>query len=158
LPIIYSENEKQEYIKHIINVESEVKFVKNLEKYIENKEVKNEWMFSKIDESLDKFYIPYFYRKENIYRKFFPDFIFWIKNGDNYKIIFIDPKGTSNAEYQNKIDEFEKLFLESNGTQKIFEYKKFKVSFDLKMIANDVNTVGEKYEKYWLGDKDFSFI
>jgi len=56
------------------------------------------------------------------------------------------------------IDEFEKLFLDENKKTKIFEYKDFKVSFDLKMIAKDVNTVGEKYEKYWLGDEDFSFV
>ena len=80
------------------------------------------------------------------------------KNESNYKIVFVDPKGTSNAEYQNKIDEFEKLFLDENGQTKIFEYKNFKVSFELKMIAKDVNTVGEKYEKYWLGDEDFSFV
>ncbi len=158
LPLIYFENEKQEYIKHIVNVKSEVKFIKNLEKFVKNNNIKKEWMFSKIDESLDKFYIPYFYRKENIYRKFFPDFIFWIKDKNNYKIVFIDPKGTSNAEYQNKIDEFEKLFLEENGDRKIFKYKNFEVVFDLKMIAKDINTVGEKYEKYWLGEKDFSFI
>lgn len=158
LPFIYSENEKQEYIKHIINIESEVKFIKNLENFIKNYTISNKWMFSKIDESLDKFYIPYFYRKENIYRKFFPDFIFWIENNNNYKIVFVDPKGTSNAEYQNKIDEFEKLFLEENGNQKIFTYKNLNITFELKMIAKDVNTVGEKYEKYWLGEEDFSFI
>ncbi len=161
LPLIYSENEKQEYIKHIIDVPSEVKFIKNLEKFIKENdsenEVENKWMFSKIDEGLDTFHIPYFYKKDNIYRKFFPDFIFWVKAGNDYKIVFVDPKGTSNADYQNKIDEFEKLFLE-NGKQKIFEYKNFKVSFDLKMIAKDVNAVGDKYEKYWLGDEDFSFV
>ena len=158
LPLMYSENEKQEYIKHIIDVPSEVKFVQNLERFISENKIENEWMFLKIDESLDKLHIPYFYKKENIYRKFFPDFIFWIKNGDDYKIIFVDPKGTNYAEYQNKIDEFERLFLEKNGKQKKFEYKNFKISFDLKMIANDINKVAEKYEKYWLGENDYSFI
>lgn len=157
LPLIYSEKEKVEYIKHIIEVESEVKFIKSLEKHI--KEVKPDcnWMFSKIDQNLDTFHIPYFYKKENIYRKFFPDFIFWIKKDDNYTIVFVDPKGTSNADYQNKVDEFEKLFLE-NGQAKIFTYKNFKITFDLKLVASDVNSVSDKYEKYWLGNNDFNFL
>jgi len=158
LPLIYSEKEKVEYIKHIINVKSEVRFIKNLERFIKNNTLETEWMFSKIDETLDKFYIPYFYKKENVYRKFYPDFIFWIKKGNNYKIIFVDPKGTSNADYQNKVDEFEKLFLERDGIPKVFRYKSFKIVFDLKLIAKDVNAVGEKYEKYWLGENDFSFL
>lgn len=157
LPLIYSDKEKVEYIKHIIEVESEVKFIKSLEKHI--KEVKPDcnWMFSKIDQNLDTFHIPYFYKKENIYRKFFPDFIFWIKKDDNYKIVFVDPKGTSNADYQNKVDEFEKLFLE-NGQAKIFTYKNFKITFELKLVASDVNSVSDKYEKYWLGNNDFNFL
>lgn len=157
LPLIYSDKEKVEYIKHIIEVESEVKFIKSLEKHI--KEVKPDcnWMFSKIDQNLDTFHIPYFYKKENIYRKFFPDFIFWIKKDDNYTIVFVDPKGTSNADYQNKVDEFEKLFLE-NGQAKIFTYKNFKITFDLKLVAVDVNSVSDKYEKYWLGNNDFNFL
>jgi type III restriction enzyme len=157
LPLIYSDKEKVEYIKHIIEVESEVKFIKNLEKHIKENKPDCNWMFSKIDQNLDSFHIPYFYKKENIYRKFFPDFIFWIKKDENYKIVFVDPKGTSNADYQNKVDEFEKLFLE-NGQAKIFTYKNFKITFDLKLVAVDVNSVSDKYEKYWLGNNDFNFL
>ncbi len=157
LPIIYSEKEKIEYIKHVIEVTSEVTFIKNLEKHLESNKPDCDWMFSKLDQNLDSFHLPYFYKKENIYRKFFPDFIFWIKKDNNYRIIFIDPKGTTNADYQNKVDEFEKLFSE-NGKAKVFKYKNFKITFDLKLVAQDVNNVSEKYEKYWLGNKDFGFL
>jgi superfamily II DNA or RNA helicase len=157
LPLIYSENEKVEYIKHIIDVPSEVQFIKNLEKHIKENKPDCQWMFSKIDQNLDTFHIPYFYKKENIYRKFFPDFIFWMKKDESYKIVFVDPKGTSNADYQNKVDEFEKLFFE-NEQAKVFEYKNFIITFDLKLVASDVNSVSDKYEKYWLGNNDFSFL
>jgi hypothetical protein len=149
LPLIYSEKEKVEYIKHIIEVESEVKFIKNLEKHIKENKFDCSWMFSKIDQNLDNLHIPYFHKKENIYRNFFPDFIFWIKKDKDYKIVFVDPKGTSNADYQNKIDEFERLFLENEKT-KVFTYKNFKITFDLKLVADDINKVSDKYEKYWL--------
>ena len=51
----------------------------------------------------------------------------------------------------------EKLFYE-NGQAKIFTYKNFTIYFDLKLIASDVNSVSDKYEKYWLGNNDFSFL
>jgi len=156
LPLIYSEKEKIDYIKHITKIESEVKFIKNLEEHIKKNKLSCKWMFSKIDESIDKFSIPYF-SKENFYRKFFPDFIFWIKKDENYKIIFVDPKGTSNADYQKKVDGFEKLFLEKEE-KKVFKYKNFKIKFDLKLVANDVNSVSDKYRKYWIGGNDFGFL
>lgn len=157
LPLIYSPKEKIKYIKHIINIESEVKFIENLETYIQNNDIKNEWMFSKIDESKDTFHIPYFYKKENIYRKFFPDFVFWINNWKDYNIVFLDPKWTSRTDYENKVDEFEKLFFE-NGKPKVFNEKWFNITFDLKLIAQDTNQVGDKYKNYWLSQWDFSFL
>jgi hypothetical protein len=80
-----------------------------------------------------------------------------MKKDESYKIVFVDPKGTSNADYQNKVDEFEKLFFE-NEQAKVFEYKNFIITFDLKLVASDVNSVSDKYEKYWLGNNDFSFL
>lgn len=160
LPLIYSTEEKVEYIKHIIKVPSEVRFIENLDKYLSNNsnKIKNEWMFSKIDESLDKkMGIPYFYTKYNSYRDFYPDFIFWIRKDNEYKIVFVDPKGTSRTDYENKVDEFEKLFFE-NGQPKVFKYKNFNITFDLKLIAEDINSISEKYKEYWLGENDFSFL
>lgn len=41
--------------------------------------------------------------------------LFWIKKGNDYKIIFVDPKETSHTYYENnKIDDFEKLFPDLN--------------------------------------------
>jgi len=161
LPLIYSTNEKVDYIKHVIKIPSEVKFIENLEIFINNNKdkIKYQWMFSKIDESFDsKMGIPYFDEEANDYRNFYPDFIFWIKKENNdYKIVFIDPKGTKNSTYQNKVDGFEELFLE-NGKQKVFKYKDFNITFDLKLVAEDINSVGGKYKKYWLSDNDFSFL
>ena len=158
LPLICSQNEKIDYINHIIFNNSEVKFISALAKHLkENTNVIN-FMFSKIDESLDKMGMPYFYRKENRYREFFPDFIFWLKNGSNYRIIFIDPKGTSHTDYENKVDDFEKLFLNNDGTAKIFTYNNLNITFDLRLYANDINAVGEKYQKYWYSHNDFNFL
>jgi len=158
MPVIYSTNEKVDYIKHIIKVESEVKFLKNLENFIKNNEIKNEWMFSKIDESVDKkMGIPYFNYENNSYNFFYPDFIFWIKDKNNYKIVFVDPKGTEQTAYEQKVDEFETLFYE-DGKPKVFQYKNFNIIFDLKLVTNDINSVSDKYKKFWIGENDFSFL
>ena len=159
MPLIYSEKQKDKYIQHIINVPGETKFIKNLEDYTSGKSFNCEWMFSKIDDSLDKIFIPYFYKKDNTYRNFYPDFIFWIKKNNEYKIIFVDPKGTEHTDYQYKVDGFEELFL-SNTKPKVFKHNDFdfNITFDLKLIAKDINNVSGKYKDYWLHEDDFSFL
>lgn len=157
MPLIYSTKHKDKYLRHIIDAPSEINFIKNLEGHITNKPVGFNWMFSKINESLDKIFIPYFHKKDNSYRNFYPDFIFWLPNGNNYKIIFIDPKGTAHTDYQNKVDGFEYLFYSDKKPRK-FSHGKFNVTFDLKLVTDDVNKISGKYEKYWLDAKDFSFL
>src|SRR5574343_390909 len=155
LPLIYSEIERVEYIKHVINIQSEVEFIKNLEDYISGKVFDFQWMFSKVDESIDKkLGMPYF-TNENFYKDFYHDFIFWIKKGDNYKIVFIDPKGGVSAVSQKKMDGFKKLF-EENGKLKEFSYKNFNITFELYFVGE--NEGGEAYEKYWIKQGEFSFL
>ncbi len=49
-----------------------MKFIQDLEKYINRENISSEWIFSKIDETFDEEVgIPYFYRKDNRYRNFF---------------------------------------------------------------------------------------
>ncbi len=64
LPLILSEDEKVDYITHIIKTESEVKFIEVLESYLSRDDNKFKsfdwWMFSKIDNYLDEIYIPYY--------------------------------------------------------------------------------------------------
>lgn len=158
LPLVYSTKEKVEYIKHIIKVDSEVKFIENLINYVENHKYENDWMFCKIDESIDNIHIPYYNKEANKYSRFYPDFIFWINRGDDYKIVFVDPKGTSHTDYLNKVDEFERIFTD-DGVPKEYSYKNFRITFDLKLIADDKSSVaGKKYEDYWLDNEDFRFL
>lgn len=155
LPLIYSDVGRVEYIKHIIKIESEVAFVKNLEQFISGKSFDFEWMFSKVDESLDKkLGMPYF-SNENFYKDFYPDFIFWIKKGNNYRIVFIDPKGGVSAASQKKIDGFKKLF-EEHEKPKEFIYKDFTITFELYFVGE--NQGGELYEKYWITQNEFNFF
>lgn len=65
---------------------------------------------SKIDETLDEVYIPYYRPKTNRTEKLKPDFIFWLKKGNDYTILFIDPKGTEYTDAYRKIDGYSKIF------------------------------------------------
>ncbi|OEG70482.1 hypothetical protein ATZ36_00870 [Candidatus Endomicrobiellum trichonymphae] len=96
-----------------------MKFIQNLEKYVNRENISSEWIFSKIDETLDEeIGIPHFYRKDNRYRIFFLISSFGI-------------------DCENKIDDFEKLFLNLN-TPHI--YKGLSIKFDLRFYNDDTKS------------------
>jgi len=107
IPIALSESEKADYIQHIIKYKSEVDFINELDRYLQNEnnffKQFDWWFFSKIDETLDEVYIPYYNPKTNRIDKFKPDFIFWLKKANEYLILFIDPKGTEHTDAYRKI-------------------------------------------------------
>ncbi len=83
IPLIISENEKVDYLNHIIDVESEVRFIEQLEEYLQQDDNVFKqfdwWMFSKLDQTLDEVHVPYYSPKENNMARFKPDFIFWLQ-------------------------------------------------------------------------------
>lgn len=92
-PILETDNQFKEYVRNIITEPSEILFLNNLNS---NKSVLDKydwWYFSKLVENVDEIYIPYFDTEKQEYRKFYPDFIFWLKKDEKYIIKFIDPKG-----------------------------------------------------------------
>ncbi|MEM5874807.1 MAG: DEAD/DEAH box helicase family protein [Candidatus Aenigmatarchaeota archaeon] len=150
-PLILSEREKIDYIKHIIKTKSEVEFIKKLEKFVKNNSDKlnfDWWLFSKIDESLDKIYIPYYEPEANQIREFYPDFIFWFKRGNDYYIIFVDPKGISHTEFEHKVDGFKAIF-ESSDSPKVFNFENLKIKVFLCLFTEDKNLLSEGYRRYW---------
>ncbi len=155
LPIILSDEERIDYIKHIIKVKSEVNFVNDLEDYLERSDNKFKgfdwWFFSKLDESLDEIYIPYYNANINDVCQFYPDFIFWLKKGDDYFIVFVDPKGTEHVSAYRKIDGYKTLFEENNKT-KIIDNNVYKVRIKLLFRTDDTAQVITEYKQYWFGN------
>jgi superfamily II DNA or RNA helicase len=152
IPVILSEKEKVDYIKHIIKTPSEVKFVNDLERYLESDSKFKEfdwWLFSKLDESLDQVYIPYYDPKTNRIRPFYPDFIFWLQRDDRYFIIFIDPKGISHTDYMHKVDGYRMIFEEGGIGKKVLEHEGLKVRVFTFLYTDDVNLLAQGYRKYW---------
>jgi hypothetical protein len=157
LPVIVSETEKIDYLNHIINVDSEVKFVEQLEEYLAKPENVftqfDWWMFSKLDQTLDEVLIPYYNPKENNIANFKPDFIFWAQKGKRYLILFVDPKGTEHADGYRKIDGYSRIFeVEVNGQKqsKNFTYNGFTINTRLLLKSRrGIAEVLENYKRYW---------
>ncbi len=170
IPILLSEDEKIDWIKHIIKTKSESNFIDSLVKNFiekddeETKRIKEKidyWLFSKIDEHLDKIYIPYI--EDGKLKNFKPDFIFWIKYKDNrYRIVFVDPKGVSISYYQNKIDAFEKYFIEKIENNRLipkkFKFNELEIEVLLYLYNESKDLVGKKYRPYWINSKEIKQI
>ncbi|MGH7800096.1 MAG: DEAD/DEAH box helicase family protein [Thermodesulfobacteriota bacterium] len=153
IPTILSEEEKIDYIKHVIKTPSEVKFINDLEQYLQRKDHKFKdfdwWLFSKLDESLDEVYIPYYNPKSNSISKFKPDFIFWLQKGSDYFIVFLDPKGTEYTDYEHKIDGYRRIFKEGSDSRKVLVYEGLRVRVSTLFYTDEEIKVGEGYRGYW---------
>jgi hypothetical protein len=151
LPIVLSKDGKADYIRHIIKTESEVKFIKDLEVYLSqpNNEFQkfDWWFFSKLDESLDEVYIPYYDPKTNRMARFKPDFIFWLCKGSRYWIVFVDPKGTEHVDYQRKIDGYCEVFRQDDKAR-VFYHGSKSVTVHLFIMTEDVARVPDPYRKF----------
>lgn len=118
IPMII-DNKNTNNINYVIKEKSEIIFLNDLKEYLKSKDnaLNNyEWCFSFLIENTDNIYIPYFDDNTQSMRKFFPDFIFWLKSkkDNNYKIIFVDPKGlTHEANPKFKARGFENIFKNS---------------------------------------------
>ena len=154
VPIVFSDEEKIDYMTHIIKTPSEVKFINDLETYLnkDNNYFKkfDWWTFCKIDESLDEIHVPYYNPDGNKISKFKPDFIFWFKKDNNYSIVFIDPKGIKHSDYMHKIDGYRMIFEDNKGRIRDFKYQDFTCKVYTFLRTDDINRVSEGgYKEYW---------
>lgn len=151
LPVILSETERVEFIKHIIKTESERRFLRDLENHLkqggEGFEQLDWWAFSKIDESLDEVYLWYYEPNTGRMAKFKPDFIFWLQKGDRYWVLFVDPKGLAHTDWTHKVDGYRSLF-EQDGRPREWRYNRLKVQVRLMLYVDDVSKAPKEYRAY----------
>lgn len=148
VPVITAPEEKASLIQHIIKVPSEVKFLKDLDNALGEAGNWDAWMFSKIDESLDRIHIPYY---DNEDQKFCPDFIFWMCRGNEYRIVFADPKGMEHTKAMRQIDGYTRLFEQSGNPRSFSHARRWKVSVHL-LLFNSQGTPPEAYRRFWTDD------
>jgi hypothetical protein len=153
LPLLLSDNDKLAYINHVIRVPSEIRFVNQIEAYL--KEPDNLfkqydwWLFSRTDETADKVILPYYDPTQNRIRDFHPDFVFWLVKGNDYTILFVDPKGMTASGYQYKIDGYKELFRDDSRDYRIFNHNGYRVRVALAMYTADSNQAPKEYREYW---------
>jgi len=163
LPVIVSETEKIDYLNHIINVDSEVRFIEQLEEYLAKPDNVftqfDWWMFSKLDQTMDEVFIPYYNPKENSIANFKPDFIFWMQKGKRYLILFVDPKGTEHTDGYRKIDGYSRIFEAGEQKKcKDFSYNGFIINTKLLLKPKrGIAEVPGNYRKYWFDNFEIAF-
>lgn len=155
LPTVYSsKGRKLDYLRHIIDVESEVKFLGLLLDHVKKTDSKlrglDWWMFSKLDQYLDVPFIPYYSPSQNRMARFIPDFIFWGRKGSEYRIVFVDPKGMEMAsDWERKAEGYRDLF-EEDGNPVVFEVDDLKVQVHLCLFTRDRNPAAEgDFKRHW---------
>ena len=154
LPLIASKGKRTDYIRHIIDTESEVRFLNALREYAKKGDcvlrALDWWMFSKLDQYLDEPYVPYYNPTQNRVARFIPDFIFWGRKGKDYTILFVDPKGMENQDWERKADGYIRLF-EDDGAAKIFLAMDMSVKVSLYYYTRDRNPAAEgDYKRFWM--------
>ena len=134
-----------------------MRFLRSLEEYLRKKDHRFKnfdwWLFSRVDETVDDINIPYYYPIENRIANFKPDFIFWLKRGNRYHIVYIDPKGTGRTEYEHKIDGYRALF-EENDVPKVFHHQGMEVIVNVFLYTADRQYLADGYKKYWFDNID----
>lgn len=149
LPLVIATHGRADFIRHIVQERSEVLFLQMLEEWLATNQPQwDAWMFSKVDETCDNIYIPYYDTKCNEYRRFFPDFVFWMCREKNYQIVFVDPKGTEHTSAYRKIDGYRNLF-ETNNSCRRFRHRQSNVYVKLLMFNPDTSHVLEEYGHFW---------
>lgn len=154
LPVVASQGKRLEYVKHIIDTDSEVRFLDALCRYIKKPDSVlrslDWWMFSKLDQYLDDPYIPYYNPKQNRVARFIPDFIFWGRKGDAYTILFVGPKGMEQIDWERKVDGYKRLFEHEHGKVKCIMHDHVDVTVRLALFTRDRNVCPEgAYKRFW---------
>ncbi len=153
LPVVLATADKADFIQHVIKHPSEVSFINDLNAYLQESDnffsQLDWWFFSKIDETLDEVYIPYYNPKTNRIDKFKPDFIFWLKRGNQYTILFLDPKSTEYTDSFIKAESM-KIFDQSKQSPATYAYNQYTVRVKL-FLYNPKSSPGlPGYKQYVL--------
>lgn len=141
-------NERASFIRHIVDEESEAVFLQDLGAWTgKTKPAWDSWMFCKLHPRIDRVHIPY-PGNDGDMEKFYPDFIFWMRRGDEYQVVFVDPKGTKHKEYFQKVDGYISLFEESERPR-IFSCDGARVQVKLLLYNKSPTSDPLPYKRFW---------
>jgi type III restriction enzyme len=156
-PVLLVNPTFSDLFQNVISADSEIDFYRRLISFAKNANGMSKydwWYFSKVVENVDDIKVPYFNTEKGEYSNFYPDFIFWLKQGDKYIITFIDPKGlrqgTENT--RDKVLGFESIFPSGQTFQ--FDGKPIEINLWLYNEQHTNDTLLNKYRR-WNFDEMF---
>jgi len=156
-PVLLASPTFSDLFQNVISADSELDFYRRLISFAKNANGMSKydwWYFSKVVENVDDIKIPYYNSEKGEYSNFYPDFIFWLKQGDKYIITFIDPKGlrqgTENT--RDKVLGYENIFPSGQSFQ--FDGKPLEVRLWLYNEQHTNDTLLNKYRR-WNFDEMF---
>lgn len=156
-PVLLVNPTVKDLFQNTISEESELDFYRRLVSYAKNEKGKelekyDWWYFSKLVQNVDNIKIPYFNTEKGEYANFYPDFIFWLKQGDKYIIKFIDPKGLKLAQdnARDKVTGFEIMF--KSGQPMSFKGLPLEVQLFYYNNQHSNDNVLESYRRYMFAD------
>jgi hypothetical protein len=107
----------------------------------------------KLDQYLDDPYIPYYNPKQNRVARFIPDFVFWGRRPNVCTIVFLDPTGMEQLDWERKgkLDGYRRLFEDSSGKLRSFSHGNVTVRVRLFLFTKDRNICPEgAYNRFWM--------
>ncbi len=156
-PVLLVNPTFSDLFQNTISEGSELDFYRRLVSFVKNEKGKelekfDWWYFSKLVQNVDDIKIPYYNTEKGEYSNFYPDFIFWLKQGDKYIIKFVDPKGLKLGQdnARDKVKGFETIF--KSGQAMTFNGLPLEVQLFYYNDAFVNDTVLESYRKYMFGD------
>ena len=151
-PLVAANDEaRANYIRRIVKVKSEAEFLADLEGGMDAIAGGwDAWMFSKLDADTDRVSIPY--RDGGALRQFHPDFVFWMCRGDEYRIVFVDPKGMAHADSFRKLDGYAELFKDGAKLREFRREGWRKVTVALLFYNTEAGKAPREYRSYWTED------
>ena len=153
LPLLVAEEgispDELEWIRRVIKHESEVRFLKDLFKKAGCLDsLTDRWVFSRIDESSDEVYIPYYDGGKEL--RWYPDFIIWLSRGNDLYVLFVDPKGSSHAGSYTKLDGARELFEDERGEPRVFESHGRRIRVLFFLYNPYPEGIPTEYQRYWV--------
>jgi len=70
------------------------------------------------------------------------------EKGEEYLILFIDPKGIEHTDAFRKIDGFRKIFEDEKSKSVKYKLDKLEITVRLFIFPKDISSVPEKYSDY----------
>ena len=156
-PVLLVNPTFSDLFQNTISEGSELDFYRRLVSYAKNeKGIELEkfewWYFSKLVQNVDDIKIPYYNTEKGEYSNFYPDFIFWLKQGDKYIIKFVDPKGLKLGQdnARDKVKGFETIF--KSGQAMTFNGLPLEVQLFYYNDEYRNDTILESYRRYMFAD------